>query len=33
MGASAEQAEDEDRYCQKEETAYLTTAFGLPASC
>jgi hypothetical protein len=31
--AGAEETEDEDDYGQKEEAAYLATAFGLPASC
>jgi hypothetical protein len=33
VGSCAEQAEDEGGYGKEEETAYLATAFGLPASC
>jgi len=33
VGACTEQAEDEDGYSKEEKTAYLTTAFCLPARC
>ena len=33
VGAGAEQAEDKHGEGKEEETAYLATAFGLPASC
>jgi hypothetical protein len=33
MHALAEEAEDKNSDGQKEEAAYLATAFGLPASC
>ena len=33
VGTRAQHAEEKDGQGKEEETAYLTTAFGLPASC
>jgi hypothetical protein len=33
VGTRAKQAEDENDNGEEEKTAYLATAFGLPASC